>query len=121
MCVDSEDTEECNNIDKFEIVWLVERSREDLLQDQHYSDQILSLKEYCLRFFEDEIECWEYLRKLPTHTKVILLIQEQFADDAIPAFHSLCPIKFIFIVHPIASNIDHRNDLSQYVKVSLLD
>jgi hypothetical protein len=108
-------------MDNFEIVWLAERSRQDLLQDQHHSDQILSLKEYCLRFFEDEIECWEYLRKLPTHTKVILLIQEQFADDAIPAFHSLCPIKFIFIVHPIASNIDHRNDLSKYVKVSLLD
>ncbi len=108
-------------MDKFEIVWFEERSRADLLQDQHYSEQILSLEEYCLRFFEDYDECGLYLYNLPTHAKVILLVQEQWANDAVRHFHCLCPIKFIFIVDPIASNIDHRDDLSKYVKVSLLD
>ena len=116
--IDQEETGESDNIDNFEIVWLDERSRENILEDQHYSKQILSLKENCFHFFRDDLQCGEYLYKLPTDTNVILVIQEQWIDDAVNAFHCLCPIKFIFIVHPIASSIKHRNDLSEYIKVS---
>jgi len=92
------------------------------LQDQYHSEQILSLKKENLRLFEDFLECGTYFYKLPTCAKVMLLAQEQLAEDIVHAAHSLCPIKFIFIIHPISSNISYQDNLfSQYVKVSLLD
>jgi hypothetical protein len=121
MPIDQQETDAHNTAACFDIVWLDERSREALLQEQYYSEQILSLEEYNLCFFEEIFECADYLYKLPTNTNVLLLVQEQWAEDTVRFTHCLCQIKYIFVVHPIASTTDGRSDLSpEYVKVSLL-
>jgi hypothetical protein len=99
---------------------LDERSKEILLQDQYYSEQILPLKEYNLHFFEDLNECREYLCKKPTGAQMMFLVHEQWAEDIVHIVHNLCSVKFIFIIHPIETDINHQNNSSpQYLKVSL--
>jgi len=111
--------EENESIESFEIIGLDERSKEVLLHNQNYSTQIQSLQEYKLQFFDDLHKCKDYLCKLSTNAKAILLVQEQWAETIVNAVYNLCPIRFIFIIHLTVTSINQQyNSSSEYSKVS---
>ncbi|CAM4918248.1 unnamed protein product [Rotaria socialis] len=116
--VAQEEIEEHATIEHFDIVWLNERPHLTLLQDPQYSEQILNLDGYNMRFFEDFLECGDYLYKLPTSAEVILIAEGQDTEEIINVTHCLCPIKVIFVVHLVAMSTDDENHISPaYVKV----
>ena len=113
-------TDKEESVQSFEVVWFEERSKEALLEDPCYSEQILSLEEFNLRFFSDRTECTDYLRGLRTNAKVLFVVNEQQIENIIDAVHHLRPIKFIFIIHLEGTDINHQSNLSpEYSKVRL--
>ena len=103
----------------FDVVWLDERPEEDLLQDQYWSEQFSSLKEYHPLVFHDYWKCAEHLDELPLSARVLVVVQEECARDLVIQTHTFCPIKAFFVVCPESLNTDGRNDwVSEYVKVS---
>ena len=49
--------EESMKNESFDVIFLIEKSEEILLQTESYAKQISVLKKYNLRFFDDYLEC----------------------------------------------------------------
>lgn len=104
----------------FEIIWLDELSQEVLLQNDNYSQIILSLKEYQISFFDKANQCKDYLCQLRTDVKGILVVNEQLSEILVNNVHNLCPIKFIFIIRSNKEQVTDRNNIySQFIKVTM--
>lgn len=112
--------DEQESVESFEIVWFEERSKEALLQDSNYLEQILFLEEFNFRFFSDRKECTDYLCGLTTNVKALLVVNEQQTKNIIDTVHHLCPIKFIFVIYPEGIDINNQNNLlPEYLKVRI--
>lgn len=100
-----------NNFESFSFVWL-EKNANRLKTKFDTQNQFQNR----LQTFDDENRCEHYIQKLPTNSRIILIVSDQFGNKLIPRVHRLQQISIIYVY---GTNDDSKQEwIKDYNKVT---
>lgn len=85
-------TSKDNDFDSFRFIWLeknANRLKTKFDIHKQFQDR--------LQTFEDEYQCEDYIQKLPSNNRIVLIINEQFGQKLIPRIHRLQQVSSIYV------------------------